>query len=152
MAVVTGPLTTFMGIPIPGENSDPFYDQFLEYSRTIDLALHNLSMTQNSIISGGGSISWAAGSGLLSWTDDIYAPMFKWGYKLVLRYGPDNTTRNANISNGSALVVTLPASLNGNRILNLTVESSLPAKTNAQWVLAWNNNGTLVFRDLGEFT
>lgn len=151
MATQPTVLTTFRKLAYPGENSNPFWEQWRGLMNQIDAELHLRQLMSNMIPDGGGTITFNSGSNLMTWTADFVVPLFHWGFSLNLVFGPDDSTRNANIQNGQALIVTVPSSLNANRDLNMTVVSQLTTTANNQWVLAWNNSGTLVVRQIGSF-
>lgn len=152
MAIVDPEITNLLKIPIPGEDSDPFMDQFREYTRVIEDAAFLTKLLANFFIAGGGTRIWSSGTNILTWTQDWIIPVFHWGKKINVVYGPDNATRAALIPNGSALIVEVPTVLSSNVSLNFKVVSQLDPEKNNQWVAAWNNASTLQIKNLGEFT
>lgn len=152
MAIVEAQPTDLLGIPIPGEDSDPFYDQFVNYTNFIERVMFFRKLMVNLFIRGGGTITWLTGSSLLSWSDDFHVPVFHWGRRLNVVYGPDGATRNANIPSGSALVLTIPPTLNANRNVNFEVLARLDVNRQDQWVVGWNDDGVLQLRNFGELS
>jgi len=54
--------------PYPGEGVDPWYDAFESMVRAQDGSVLALNDAKNIILSGGGTISWNAGTGVVAWT------------------------------------------------------------------------------------
>ena len=54
--------------PYPGEGVDPWYDAFEAMVRAQDGSVLALNDVKNIILSGGGTISWNAGTGIVEWT------------------------------------------------------------------------------------
>lgn len=152
MAVVDPTITSLLKIPIPGENSEPFFDQFTEYTRVLEDAIFYRKLFANMLMSGGGTRIWSAGSSLFTWSADFVIPVFHWGRQIIVEFGPDGSTRNANVPDGSCLVVDIPASMNSNQTRNFRVVSQLNVNANNEWVAGWNNSGTLQLRIAAEFT
>ena len=144
--------TTYRTIPVPGENSDPFYDQFRAFANQLDIELHYRQVMSNIIPGGGGTIGWNSGSGVMTWTDDFILPVFHWGFSIQAVYGPDGATRAAGLASGQALMVELPASMNGNVTKNFSLISQLTVTATNQYIVAWNNGGVLIVRQIGSFT
>lgn len=152
MAVQPAEPTDLLKIPIPGENSDPFMDQFREYTRVIEDGIFLRKLMVNFFLSAGGTRIWASGTGILTWTEDWIIPVFHWGRRINVVYGPDGTTRTATIPDGSALVVDIPSILNTNVTRDFRVVSQLNTNVNNEWVAGWNNDGVLQLRGIGEIT
>jgi len=151
MAIQPVENTSFLAIPIPGENSDPFHDQFKEYTFVMEKVMFMRKLMTNLLVTGGGSIAWNSGSSL-TWTDDFIIPVFHWGKRILVVYGSGGAIRAQSLPNGYALYITVPMSMSADANLNFQVGPQLNTNRHDEFVVGWNNNGILVMRDLGEFT
>ena len=154
MAVQPAEPTQLLALPEPGENSDPFIDQFRAYSAALERVIFFNKIMMNMTLFGGGTKTWDAGNVLFMWTDDFIIPVPHWGRKITVQFGPSGTTRAANIANGAVLYVTVPAVISTNVTRNFEVTSQLgnPITTHDRWVVAWNVDGTLRVRNFGVIT
>ena len=152
MTIVAPEITKFLSIPIPGENSDPFMNQFRNYTNKIEEIMLFNKLFNNLYITGGGTRTWVGASGILTWTDDWVIPVFHYGKKILVQYGNDDLTRAVTLQDGQALIVTVPASLSVNRTVNFDVLDQLDTTKNDQWVAGWRNDTTLQMRGIGEIT
>ena len=152
MAVVQPEITSYLKIPIPGENSDPFMNQFREYTRKIEEPIFFNKLFSSLFISAGGTRTWIGVSGILTWTADWEIPMFQYGFKVLVAFGTDGITRTVNLLDGQALVVTIPISIGANRTVNFQVLDTLDPNRNDQWVVGWRNGNTLQLKGIGEIT
>jgi hypothetical protein len=150
MTVVASTLTQFLKYPIPGENSDPFYDQFVALMQQVENWSYINTLARNFFLAGGGTLTWNGGTGIFTWTDDFVLPVFFWGKRLLLRYGPDNSMRAAAIQNGQALVVEIPFTLGTDQVVNFSVVSQLDQNKQNQWVAGWRNGSQLFMHSIGE--
>lgn len=64
-------LSPRMQWPHPSENEDPFWESFLAFIRAMDASGFAAREDRNLLIMGGGTVSWIAGTGTLSWTSPI---------------------------------------------------------------------------------
>lgn len=151
MAIQPAENTPFLQIPMPGEDSDPFYDQFKQMTFVMEKIMFMRKLMVNMLVTGGGTLTWTSGSSVLNWTDDFIIPVFHWGKRILIVYGTSGTVRAQNIPNGFALYITIPTSLSADVSLNFQVGAQLAVTRHDEFVIGWNNNGTLVMRDLGEF-
>ena len=65
MTIVAAEITKFLSIPIPGENSDPFMDQFRAFTFKIEEVMFYNKLFNNLYITGGGTRIWVGASGIL---------------------------------------------------------------------------------------
>jgi len=63
--------TRLMGFTFPAPNEEPFQEPFEEGMRQQDVSAYANSENGNLIWSGGGTVSWNSGTGILTWTADI---------------------------------------------------------------------------------
>lgn len=148
MSILSPETTEFLGIQYPAEDCDPFYDQFVSLVRDLDSILFMRKIMNNLFIGGGGTRSW--GGGVLLWTDDFVIPVYHWGKRILVRYGPDGLTRGAGIQDGQCLVVNIPMSMNGDVVINFSVLDSLDQARHDQWVVGWRYGSALQLKGIGE--
>ena len=60
-----------MGWPYPEENQDPFWDAFTAFVAAQDASVFALKEDRDFLIMKGGTVSFTASSGLLSWSQAI---------------------------------------------------------------------------------
>jgi hypothetical protein len=149
MAVVPATYTSFLKFPIPGEDSDPFYDQFVELIRAIESRVFMNDLIKNFFLTKGGTLTWNSGTGIFTWTEDFEVPVFFYGKKMFLRYGPDAATRALALQDGQAIIVEIPSVIGTDTVLNLNVVSQLDVNKANQWVIAFRNGSNLHIHTLG---
>lgn len=153
MAVVSPEQSAFLKISYPGEESDPFWDQWVEMVRQMDEAMFMALVLPNLFIAGGGTRTWNGGSGIFTWTTDFTVPVFYWGKKLIVRYGPDAANRAVTLLDGQALVVEVPIVLNNDTtVVNFSVVSQLTQSKRNLWIAGWRNGSVLQLKGIGELT
>lgn len=142
--------TQYLGIRYPSEFEDPFWDNYVAQMEDVDQILFHRKIQNNLFIGDGGTLVWSGGTGVLTWTADFVVPVFFWGRKLLVRYGPDNATRAVNLIDGQALVVTVPTVMNGNVIVNFSVANQLDPNLHTQWVAGWRVGSKLQLKGIGQ--
>lgn len=148
--------TTFMKINYPGEYQEPFWDAYLSQMEMIDQALF-MNKLQNNLFVGGGDtpsqpILFDSGSNTLTWFSDFVIPIFHFGYKLTVPYGPSGNTRTATILDGYAIVVNIPFTLTANTPISMQVLSQLTPLNHQQWVMAWRSGKNVYFKGMAQVT
>lgn len=138
-------LSLFKNWPYPDEFSDPFWTAFVGMVGSMDASVFTVQTLNNTIMGGGGTISWASGGGL-GWSDDFVVPIFSSGFQVSLRFGPDNTTRTAVLNPGDVLYAVIPVSISTGVVLNLIRSPTVPPVDGA-YAVAWRDNNHLRFRD-----
>jgi len=150
MTIVAAVPTQFLKFPIPGEDSDPFYDQFVELMTVVEKWSYMSALMRNFFLTGGGTLSWDGTNGILQWTDDFIVPVFFWGKRLLLRYGSDNASRNLQLQDGQAIVAEIPFVIGTDSVINIAALSQLDQLKPNQWVMGWRNGSTLWLNGMGE--
>lgn len=140
--------TTFLAIPYPDENSDPFWDMYESQMSALDQIAFMSKIQANLFVAGGGSISFSSGTQILSWTSDLIIPVYHYGYKITVPYGPDNLTRAAIVPDGYAIVVEIPYVLTANVVAEMKILSQLTPANHAQWILGWRNGTKVYFKGM----
>lgn len=145
--------TTFLGIDYPDENQDPFYESYEAQMQQMDQIIFMQKVMNNLFLSGGGTRTWNGGSGSFSWSADFVIPVFHWGKKINVQFGPDNMNRFVAIPDGSALVVTIPFVMNENITVNFAAPvAQLTQQSHSQWVAGWRYGSVLYLKGIGELT
>jgi hypothetical protein len=104
-----------MGWPYPEENQDPFWDAFVAFVGAQDASVFALREDRDFLIMKGGTVSFDATSGLLSWSQAIEMNSAVTGFKWTLPAG------SINLNDGDYIYVTLPH----NPITNLNVAAGV---------------------------
>lgn len=142
--------TEFLKIPFPdAEEQNPSYELFQSYTEKIEGYLYMATLMKNFFLAEGGDVTWDGG--IMRWTTDFYIPVFFWGKRFTISYGPDSANRYAVLQNGQALVVEIPSVPNTNALIFSVVSQLDQAKPN-QWVAGWALNGRLYLNGLGEIS
>jgi hypothetical protein len=131
-----------MGWPYPEENQDPFWDAFVAFVAAQDASVFALKEDRDLLIMAGGTVSFVASSGLLSWSQAIEMNSAVTGFKWTLPAG------SVNLNDGDYLYVTLPHNPTTN--LNVAAGSgpTLPqADIDNPIVMGLRNGDRIYFRD-----
>lgn len=142
--------TPFKEWTYPDEFEDPFFDKFEAAMGSIDSSVHQNEVLTKTIIGGGGSISWTSGGGV-GWSEDFVVPIFESGFKVLVRFGPDEIARNAQLDDGEILYAEIAQAISENIVVNMAQASTLP-KGGRYFPLMWRDGDTLRLRDGRTFT
>jgi hypothetical protein len=136
------PTSPRMGWPYPEENQDPFWDAFVAFVAAQDASVFALKEDRDLLIMNGGTVSFTASSGLLSWSLPIELNSAVTGFKWTLPAG------SVNLNDGDYLYVTLPHNPTTNLNVASGSGSTLP-KTDIDnpIVLGLRNGDRVYFRD-----
>lgn len=152
MAFVQAEQTALLGISYPGEECDPFWDQFVAMMGQIDRLMFFHQVMNNLLLSGGGTRSWNGGTGIFTWTADFVVPVYFFGRKLNVKFGPDGLTRALVLQDGQAMALSIPSSMSDNTDVNfIVIDQILPANPEI-WVAGFRNGSKLVLRGIGEIS
>jgi hypothetical protein len=145
-------VSTFLQIPYPSEGQDPFYDTYLSQVEALDQVIFMNKLQNNLFVGGGGIIGFTPSSGLLYWTEDFVVPVFHFGKKMSIPYGPlgsiENPIRNTTILDGYAIVLNIPYTMTGNVSVSMQVLSQLTPLNHQQWVMAWRLGTKVYFKGM----
>lgn len=141
--------TPILGIPYPDEDAETYYDVYVSQMRELERLTLSAKIQNNLIIGGGGTVSFNAGTNLLNWTSDFTLPVLVFGKKITVSFGPDAATRQAALSEGSALVLEIPLSMNTDITRSFQVLNQLDINNHLLWVAAIRLGGKVLFRGLG---
>lgn len=114
-----------MGWPYPAREDDPWYDGFEDFVQADDASGFAHREDRNLFITGGGTLSWDAGTGVLTWTEAIQLVSPTTGF--LLSIAADSVT----IENGEVLYATLVRQALEARTLTKAIATSVPSNDNA---------------------
>jgi hypothetical protein len=141
-------LSTFLKIPYPSEKEVPFYDSYLAQVEAQDAVAFMAKVQANVMVGGGGTITFTPGTSTLTWTTDFVVPVFHYGKKISIPFGPDNVNRHAIIPDGYAIVVEIPYSMSDNVILPMRLLGQLTPANHQQCVIGWRFGNKVYFRGM----
>lgn len=131
-----------MGWPYPEENQDPFWDAFVAFVAAQDASVFALKEDRDFLIMKGGTVSFTASSGLLSWSQAIEMNSAVTGFKWTLPAG------SVNLNDGDYFYVTLPHNPTTNLNVAAGSGSTLPkADIDNPIVMGLRNGDRVYFRD-----
>ena len=107
------PLNQF---PIPSEFEEPYYPVIKGYFLATDMATWSLSENDNLIWSGGGTFSWNAISGLLSWSLPVEIRAKTTPYKVIIP-GPPLPGGQVQLNDGQCAFFQMPRLLVGDQLI-----------------------------------
>lgn len=140
-------VTTFMQISYPSEYQDPFWETWTAFVSKIDEQIYMNKVMNNFILSGGGTIAFSSSTGVLSWTQDFVIPYLEYGYKILIKYGPDGAARQATLSDGEALIIEIPFAITQDAEVNAQVTNQLAPAGYDKWVVGYRKGSNFYFRD-----
>jgi hypothetical protein len=140
--------TTFMKYTYPSEGENPFFDAYLAQMEQIDQANFMTKIQNNLFVGGGGVISFASTTGTLTWTEDLIIPVFHFGKKISIPYGPLGSIRSAVVLDGYAIVVNIPYTMTDNITGTMQILSQLTPLNHQQWVFGWRLGNKIYFKGM----
>jgi len=141
--------TTFLEIPYPEENQNPFYDAYRQQMEAMSRILFQVKLQSQFIVSGGGVVAFNAGTNTLTWTQDFMIPVYYYGFKLNVRFGPDYANRQALMSDGQALYIEVPFVLTQNMVVNFSQGTAINKDNHQIFVVCYRNGNKVHFNGLG---
>lgn len=130
------------GWPYPEENQDPFYDAFASLVAAQDASVFALRENKDILLMKGGTLSFTASSGLLSWSSAIELNSSVSGFKWTLPLG------SVTLNDGDYLYATLAH----NPVTNVNIAAATGAKLpdtdpDNPIILGLRNGDRVYFRD-----
>jgi hypothetical protein len=141
--------TTFLDITYPDENANPFYNAYKQQMESMSRILFQAKLQAQMIMGGGGTVTFNAGTNTLSWTQDFVIPVYYYGYKLNVVFGPDFATRQAVLSDGNALYIEVPFVLTGNKNINFSVGNAINKENHQLLVVGFRSGSKVYLNGLG---
>lgn len=128
--------------PLIPENADPFFDAFTAFVTAQDASVFALKEDRDLLLMKGGTVSFTASSGLLSWSQAIEMNAAGVGFKWTLPAG------SVNLNDGDYLYVTLAHNPTTNLNVAAGTGATLPkADIDNPIVLGLRNGDRVYFRD-----
>jgi hypothetical protein len=126
--------------PYPSKDADPWFDGFESMTGAMDASGYASREDRNILISGGGTVSFTAASGLLTWSGAIVFMSPITGFKMTLG------AASAVLVDGAVLYVNVTRSPTGNVSLSPLVASQVP-NTDSAMLVAIRNGSSVYFRN-----
>lgn len=126
--------------PYPSKDADPWFDGFEDMTGAMDASGYASREDRNILISGGGTVSFVASSGLITWSQPIVFMSPIAGFKLTLGAG------SATLADGAVLYVNVTRSPTGNTSLSPLVASQVP-NTDSAMLVAIRSGSAVYFRN-----
>lgn len=140
--------STFLKIPYPSEKENPFYDPYVAQIEAMDTIMLMSKIQANVFVGGGGTITFTPGTSSLTWTSDLIVPIFHYGKKITIQFGPDNLNRQATIPDGYAIVVEIPYAMADNVVLPMKLIPQLTPANHQQCVIGWRYGNKVYLRGM----
>jgi len=131
--------------PYPREGEDPWYDSFEDLIRAQDASVFAFHDQKNIILSGGGTISWDASTGFVSWDAPIVLNSSQSGF--IESIPPDSLYVGTDGQLGYVLFVTSPQ--NNVQLILRAVDSLPPADVDGAYILFRRRQNKLYWRNGG---
>jgi len=125
--------------PYPNKDTDPWFDIFESMVTAMDSSGYSAREDRSIIWSGGGDVTWDAGSNTLTWPLPFVAFSMIAGFKLTIPAG------SVTIADGEVLYVTLTRSPTTNVSIGVVPATSVP-NTNEAMAVAVRTGTTVYFR------
>jgi hypothetical protein len=130
------------GWPYPEENQDPFYDAFSAMVAAQDASVYALREVKDLLVMKGGTVSFVASSGLLTWSAAIELNSASTGFKWTIPAG------SVNLNDGDYVYITLVHNPITNLNVATAVAAQLPGSNPDNTIILGLRNGDRVyFRD-----
>lgn len=114
-------LTPMNQFPTPGEFEEPYYPTMKAYFLANDMATWALSENDNLIWSGGGTFSWAAGSGMLVWSSQVDIRSKTTPYKVTIP-GPPLPGGSVTLQDGECAFFQMPRLLVADQLVPVPLQ------------------------------
>lgn len=136
------PTTPRLKIPYPSENANPWFDSFEDMTNAFDAALYASREDRNIVYSGGGTVTFNSGSGVLAWSAniDIFSPLTGFIWRVA--------AGNVTLADGQCCFITLSRAPQTTGVYTLTVGTIVPSDLNgdSQLLVAWRHGTIVHFR------
>jgi hypothetical protein len=138
------PVSPRLNWPYPNENTDPWWEKFKSFVTAVDASFYTTREDKNFVLFGGGTVSFDATSGVLSWTDPIQGVAATTGYHW---YIPSTTTGGSvTLEDGEFFYVELTRAPQSSQSLPALNGSRIPTNDNAL-VIAQRLGDAVIFRN-----
>lgn len=133
------PNTDKMMWPYPNKDSDPWFDEFESMVSAMNSSGYAAREDRNIIFGGGGDVSWNAGTGVLSWAEDMVAYSMIAGRSLSVPAG------STVVADGDVLYVDVTRSPTHNATIAAISSASVP-NTDSAMAIAVRVGSTIFWR------
>src|SRR4051812_33539168 len=107
--------TPRLKLPYPEEFTDPWFETFTAFVEAVDVALYAAREDRNTLIFGGGVVTFNASTGVLAWTSDIFFLSPVTGYRWKLATG------SVTVADGQLAFATVSRAPQSENVVTLTV-------------------------------
>lgn len=114
-----------LGIPYPSDRGRSWYEDFVAFVTAVDAALFAALGLPHLLRSGGGTLSWNAGTGVLSWDEAFVFSMPTTGFQWTLPAG------SVTIPDGSFVVFAVTHGVTANVSVTAVVTTTITDHTSA---------------------
>jgi hypothetical protein len=134
------PNTPRMGWPFPERDLDPWYNALQSFANQQDASAYAHREDRNIIVMEGDTFTFASGTGLLTWSDDIeiFSPIV--GFLLSIPAG------SLTLSEGGVAYVSITRSPTANAEVAIVTDIRIPS-TDSALLIAVRRNDTVYFRN-----
>lgn len=128
-------------IPYPEPDAEPWMSMFESMMLALDNALYASREDRNVVISGGGTLTFNATTGVLTWSDtiSILAPIT--GYLWNIPAG------NVTLSDGQLFYISVTRGPQSSQTFTPSVDSIVPSDGDTQLLIGWRKGTVVHFRD-----
>lgn len=134
------PETVRTKIPYPGENDAAWWGAWQSLMSDLDAKLYAAREDRNTILEGGGVMSFDAGTGVLAWADALRLFSFENAFAWYLEAG------NATLQDGQVLYAVLPRGIEQSTVVLPTVgDPPLPSTVRDTGVVVCHRVGARVY-------
>jgi hypothetical protein len=138
------PTSPRLNWPYPSENQDPWWEKFKSFVEAVDQSFYTTREDKNFVLFGGGTVSFDASSGLLSWTDPLEGVAATTGYRWNI---PTPTTGGSvTLQDGEFFYVELTRAPQSTQSLVAEKGSRIPVSDDAL-VIAQRLGTAVIFRN-----
>lgn len=131
--------TQRLGIPYPSENEQTWYNTFQVGMEDIDSSIFAALEHENTIVSGGGTISWD-GAGTVDWSSDIVFVSPTFARTMTLE------AQSVVLTQGNFLILSVPSAPTANVTLLFSQVSTVAPNTTSKVFCYWPTGSTdLIF-------
>lgn len=134
------PTTPRNSWPTPQEGENPFFQAFETMAAAIDATVHAGREDAQTVLTGGGTVAWDAGTDMLSWSATIEIPATMAGFLWQLPAG------SIAIEDGEALYTTLTHAPLSNITVTAAAASQVPVG-DAYFLLGFRRGTRIYFRN-----
>jgi hypothetical protein len=142
--------TTYLKVPYPSEGDEPFFTTYESQMASLDEMIFCTKIQNNLFVAGGGTKTLTPSTNTLTWTADFVIPVFYYGKKITIPYGPGSAFRQVQLLDGQALGVDIPMVMQDNTVGQMQVYSQLTPANHQTWIFAWRYGNNVFFKGMSQ--